>query len=68
MRINLEGEPLSRQVLEIEVDEDITIHQHTNNQIGIEAEEDNYIVIDIHQTKRLIKGLQLAVKEMLEDE
>lgn len=68
MRINLEGEPLSRQVLEIEVDEGITIHQHINNELGIETEEGTYIVIDIHQTKRLIKGLQLAVKEMFEDE
>ena len=67
MRVNLEGEPLSKGVTEIEVDDLCEIHQYDNNTVEVNLEGECF-VMDIHRVKRLIKGLELAVKEMLGDE
>ena len=67
MRVNLEGEPLSRGVTEIEVDDSCDIQQGDDGIIDLIIEGEIF-PMDIHRTKRLIKGLQLAVKEMLDDE
>lgn len=67
MRVNLEGEPLSKSVTEIEVDDLCEIQQYDENSIEVNLEGECF-VMDIHRVKRLIKGLDLAVKEMLENE
>ena len=67
MRVNLEGEPLSKGITEIEVDDNCDIQQGDEGVIDLILEGEIF-PMDIHQTKRLIKGLQLAVKEMLADE
>lgn len=67
MRVNLEGEPLSRGVTEIEVDDLCEIQQVDDGIIELNIEGELFS-LDTHRVKRLIKGLQLAVKEMLENE
>lgn len=67
MRVNLEGEPLSKGVTEIEVDDLCEILQYENGSIEVNIEGEGF-VMDIHRARRLIKGLELAVKEMLENE
>lgn len=68
MRVNLEGEPLSRGVTEIEVDDLCDIREAEEQGTVELCIEGEYFTMDIHRVKRLIKGLELAVKEMLENE
>ncbi len=67
MRVNLEGEPLSKGITEIEVDDLCEIQFVDDNLIELNIEGELFS-LDILRVKRLIKGLELAVKEMLEDE
>ena len=67
MRVNLEGEPLSKGITEIEVDNLCEIQQYDDYMIELNLEGECF-TMDIHRVKRIIKGLELAVKEMLEDE
>ncbi|QDP64705.1 MAG: hypothetical protein GOVbin2917_20 [Prokaryotic dsDNA virus sp.] len=67
MRVNLEGEPLSKGVTEIEVDDLCEIQFVDDDIIELNIEGELFS-LDINRVKRLIKGLELAVKEMLEDE
>lgn len=68
MRVNLEGEPLVKGVTEIEVDSDVSIAKESDTNIILQLGDRDEYVFDVHEVKRLIKGLELAVKEMLVDE
>lgn len=67
MRVNLEGEPLRKGVTEIEVDDVCEIQFVDDDLIELNIEGELFS-LDTHRVKRLIKGLELAVKEMFEGE
>lgn len=68
MRVNLEGEPLVKGITEIMVDSDVSIVKESDTSIILQLGDTDEYSFDVHEVKRLIKGLELAVKEMLKDE